>query len=102
MLRRELLIVLSVAAIAILGAAGLWIAKPHKPAGEVAAVVFQADASRPLRGEQAPAVQPPSSAATAFIPGAPVPIMAPSDAPVWQRNAVAAVDTGARPMIAIV
>src|SRR5215468_6087299 len=103
-LRRELLWATVVAATVVLGAAALWVVKPHRVPAPMAAAAFQADPAKPLRNEARPA---PSIAAGTFIPADPVPIAVPAlpvagDAPAWVRNAVAAVDTGGRPMIAVV
>src|SRR5262249_12459387 len=85
-------------------AAALWVVKPHRVPAPMAAAAFQADPAKPLRNEARPA---PSIAAGTFIPADPVPIAVPAlpvagDAPAWVRNAVAAVDPGGRPMIAVV
>src|SRR5690348_11255584 len=105
-LRRELLLAAVVAATAALGAAALWAVKPHRAPARMAAAAFQADAAEPLRSD-VPSASSLAAAVRSFIPADPVPIAAPAlrapgDAPAWQRNAVAAIDAGGRPMIAVV
>jgi uncharacterized protein len=95
-----------VAATTALGAAALWAVKPHRAPAPMAAAAFQADAAEPLRSD-VPSASSLAAAVRSFIPADPVPIAAPAlrapgDAPAWQRNAVAAVDAGGRPMIAVV
>jgi uncharacterized protein len=104
--RRELLLAAVVAATAALGAAALWAVKPHRAPAPMAAAAFQADAAEPLRSD-VPSAASLAAAVRSFIPADPVPIAAPAlrapgDAPAWQRNAVAAIDAGGRPMIAVV
>jgi uncharacterized protein len=104
--RRELLLAAVVAATTALGAAALWAVKPHRAPAPMAAAAFQADAAEPLRSD-VPSAASLAAAGGSFIPADPVPIAAPAlrapgDAPAWQRNAVAAIDVGGRPMIAVV
>ena len=105
-LRRELLVAAVVVATAALGAGALWVVKPHRVPAPTTAASFQADAAEPVRSDTLPASKIAAAAGT-FIPADPVPIAAPpgavtGDAPAWLHNAVASVDAGGRPMIAVV
>jgi len=106
-IRRELLIAAGIALAVGLGTGTLWMMKPQKAPTESAAVAFGADAPQPL-ADNSPAsansvapvasVAPPAPAQAFIADARPID----SSQPAWLRNAVAAVDPGGRPMIAIV